>query len=437
MKSVCVKNVCVIGTGYVGLVAGACFAEIGHNVVCVDIDEKKIGMLNAGKIPIFEPGLEEIVKKNRVEKRLSFTTDLNAAVNSSGLIFIAVGTPPKENGEADLFYVENVARQIAAFAKSPKIVVEKSTVPVETGEKILQTLEMNAAPGVSFEVVSNPEFLREGCAVEDFLKPDRIVIGTDSEHARKELGELYAPLKAKILFTDIKSAEIIKHAANSFLATKISFINSVAWLADAVGADIKLIAEGVGMDSRIGPKFLNAGIGYGGSCFPKDVSAFIRIADRHGVDFSILKEVEKVNKSQRKLFIKKILDSLWVVRGKTIAVLGLAFKPDTDDMREAPSVDIINALLAEGAIVRAFDPVAGDKAHELLSHANLSFCGSEFDAIQDADALVILTEWPQFAKLDLARVKSALKSPVVIDGRNIFDRKKMAEHGFNYICIGR
>ncbi|MBI4052734.1 MAG: UDP-glucose/GDP-mannose dehydrogenase family protein [Candidatus Diapherotrites archaeon] len=441
MKKVCclanVKNVCVVGTGYVGLVAGACFADMGHNVTCVDIDERKISMLRAGKIPIFEPGLGELVRRNSANGRLSFTTSLPEAVGKCAIIFIAVGTPPKEDGTADLSFVRAVAKEIALSAKEPKIVVEKSTVPVETGEMVLEILAANSHGNVSFEVVSNPEFLREGSAVGDFMKPDRIVVGTDSEHARKELGELYAPLKAKILFTDIKSAEIIKHAANSFLATKISFINSVAMLSEAVGADIKLIAEGVGLDSRIGPKFLNAGIGYGGSCFPKDVSAFIQIADRHGVNFSILKEVENVNKGLRPLFVGKIEKAVGGVKGKKIAVLGLAFKPDTDDMREAPSVDIISALAEKGARVFAFDPEAEERAKSLISSGNVSYCGNEFDAIQDADALVILTEWPQFAKLDLARVKSALKSPVVIDGRNIFEKAEMARRGFTYVSIGR
>ncbi len=428
------KNISVIGTGYVGLVAGTCFAELGNNVICADVDLKKIESLNNGICPIYEPGLDELIGKNVKAKRLSFTTDLDKAVNDSDLIFIAVGTPPKESGEADLSYVERVARQISSFAKKPKIVVEKSTVPVETCEKIETVLNRNSN-GISFEVVSNPEFLREGTAVEDFMKPDRVVVGCRSEHAKKEMEELYAPLKAPIIFTDVKSAEIIKHASNSFLATKISFINGVANLCEQVGADVEKVAEGMGYDKRIGRSFLYAGIGYGGSCFPKDVSAFVSICDKHGYDFALLKEVQKINKLQRINFIKKIESSLWVVKGKTIAVLGLSFKPNTDDMRDAPSIDIINALQSEGAVIKAFDPVAMEKAKPFLP--KIQYCRDEFEACAKADALVILTEWPRFKKIDLKKLKQAMNSNIVLDGRNIFDQAEMKKLGFNYISIGR
>lgn len=428
------KNVSVIGTGYVGLVAGTCFAELGNRVICADVDRKKIDNLNNGISPIYEPGLDELIEKNVKAKRLSFTTNLENAVNDSDLIFIAVGTPPKESGEADLSYVERVARQISSFAKSPKIVVEKSTVPVETCEKIEIVLNKNSN-GISFEVVSNPEFLREGTAVGDFMKPDRIVVGCKTSHARKEMEELYAPLNAPIIFTDVKSAEIIKHASNSFLAAKISFINGVANLCEGVGADIEKVAEGMGFDKRIGRSFLYAGIGYGGSCFPKDVSAFVSICEKHGYDFTLLKEVQKINKLQRLNFVKKIENALWVVKGKNIAVLGLAFKPNTDDMRDAPSIDIINSLLKEGVSIRAFDPVAMEKAKQFLP--NIQYCNDEYDACNKADALVICTEWPQFKKIDLKKVKQSMNSNLVLDGRNIFDPVEMKKLGFNYISIGR
>ncbi len=427
-------NIAVIGSGYVGLVSGGCFADLGNNVVCVDIDEKKIKMLNEGKVPIYEPGLEELIKKNMKEERLSFTTNLDAAVNSSELIFICVGTPPNKCGDCDLFYVENVARQIAAAAKEKKIIVDKSTVPVETGEKVRETLRQNNPHNIEFDVVSNPEFLREGSALEDFMKPDRIVIGSSSKEALEKMNELYKPLNAPIIETTIESAEIIKHASNSFLATKISFINMVANLCDAVNADINEVALGMGLDKRVGKSFLNAGIGYGGSCFPKDVEAFVKIGEKHKCNFSLLNDVQSLNKEQRKIFTRKIQDALWVVRDKKIAILGLAFKPNTDDIREAPAVDIIGSLLEDGAKISAYDPEAAENVKKIFP--DIEYCKTPYDTMKNADALVIVTEWDEFKNLDFEKVKKLLKQPLVIDGRNLFSRNEMISKGFNYIGMG-
>lgn len=424
----------VIGTGYVGLVAGACFAEMGNKVQCVDIDEEKISKLKSGIIPIYEPGLEPIVKKNYKDGRLKFTTNLGEAVKASEIIFVAVGTPPKTSGEADLFYVERVAREIAANANGYKIVVEKSTVPVQTGEKIAETLK-KYSNSAEFDVVSNPEFLREGSAVKDFMEPDRIVIGTDSDRAFAKMVELYKPLNSRIIRTDIKSAEIIKHASNSFLATKISFINAVARICELANADVEKVAEGMGADARIGKQFLNAGVGYGGSCFPKDVQAFIDISSKLGYDFNMLREVEKINKHQRTAFLKKIEGALWVVKGKTIGVLGLAFKPNTDDMREAPAIDIIKGLQEEGAHVKAYDPEAMENAKKLLK--GVEYCSSPYEVAKGVDLLIIVTEWDEFKKMDLNKIKSAMAHPTIADGRNIFDPKEMYKKGFNYISMGR
>jgi len=433
-------DVAVIGTGYVGLVAGTCFADMGNSVICVDIDESKIKALNEGKVPIYEPGLGELIEKNVDAKRLSFTTDFDNAVVKSDVIFIAVGTPPKAKGDADLSYVENVARGIAAVAKKPKIVVEKSTVPVQTCERIMQVLECNDGDEngkcIKHLVVSNPEFLREGSAVHDFLHPDRLVVGTDSEQAKKAMEELYKPLKASILFTDIKSAEIIKHASNSFLATKISFINAVSNVCEKTGADIEKVAEGMGLDNRIGRSFLNAGIGYGGFCFPKDVEAFIRISEKNGYDFRLLKEVQAVNKGQRESFVKKIEDALWNLNRKTIGVLGLAFKPNTDDMRFAPSIDIVNELLEEGAKVKVFDPEAMERAKTIFKD-KVEYCNDMYAVAEGADALLFLTEWDLFKKIDLGKVKKSLKQPFVFDGRNMFRPDEMRAKGFKYKSIGR
>ncbi|MFH0955536.1 MAG: UDP-glucose/GDP-mannose dehydrogenase family protein [Candidatus Micrarchaeota archaeon] len=428
-------NICIIGTGYVGLVTGTCLAELGNRVICVDMVEEKIRKLNRLEMPIFEPGLEEIIRRNFNAKRLFFSTDLAKAVNESEIIFIAVGTPSMPNGEADLSFVENVARQIAENAKSPKIVVEKSTVPVETGKRLYELLITHNDHKTHFSVVSNPEFLREGSAVHDFLHPDRVVIGTDSENAREKMRELYGPLNCPILFTDINSAELIKHASNSFLALKISYANSLANLCEHTGADIEDVVNGMALDHRIGKHFFNAGIGYGGSCFPKDVDAFITIAQKKGFDFEILKEVQKINGNQRIHFVQKIKKKMGALKGKTVCVLGLAFKPNTDDLRCAPSLDIIAALQKEGAIIRAFDPVAMENAKS--QSKNVTFCSGEFDAMADADCIVIATEWDQFKRMDWLKAKKLLKQPLIFDGRNMFKPIEMKKLGFEYISMGR
>ncbi|MBI2653345.1 UDP-glucose/GDP-mannose dehydrogenase family protein [Candidatus Woesearchaeota archaeon] len=428
-------KIAVVGSGYVGLVTGACFAELGNDVICVDIDEDKISKLNNNTIPIYEPGLEESVVRNKEKGRLKFTTELKKAIKESEIIFICVGTPPKPNGEADLSYVENVARTIAEVMDSYKVIVEKSTVPVETGEKVAKSIRAYNIHKADFDVVSNPEFLREGSAVSDFMNPDRIVIGTESEKARQIMEKLYKPLKAPIIFTDIKSAEIIKHASNSFLATKISFINATANICESAGADVEKVADGIGMDKRIGRAFLNAGIGYGGSCFPKDVDAFVKIAEKLGYDFKLLKSVKEINDEQRKNFVKKIEKSLWIVKNKTIGVLGLAFKPNTDDMRLAPSTYIIAELQKEGAKIKAYDPKAMDKAKEIME--DVTYCSNPYEAAKDADALVIVTEWEEFKELDLKRIKSLMKHPLIIDGRNIYNPEGIKKEGFAYISIGR
>jgi len=386
-------------------------------------------------MPIYEPGLKELLERNIREKRLEFTTDIKKAVSSAEVIFICVGTPPKESGEADLSYVENVADEIAKTISSYKVIVEKSTVPVETGEKVMETIRANNRNKVEFDVVSNPEFLREGSAVSDFMNPDRIVIGANSKKAREMMEKLYKPLNAPILFTDIKSAELIKHASNSFLAAKISFINAVANICELTGADVEKVAEGMGLDKRIGKQFLNAGIGYGGSCFPKDVDAFVKLAEKKGYNFELLKAVQKINKLQRNLFIKKIEDALWNIKNKTIGILGLAFKPNTDDMREAPSLDIISALQREGAKIKAYDPEAAEKSSKIFG--NIEYCNDPYEAAKDSDALVILTEWSEFKELDLKKVKSLMRNSLVIDGRNIYNKSEMEKLGFKYISVGR
>ena len=428
-------KIAVVGAGYVGLVSGACFAALGNRVTCVDIDPKKIALLKKGRAPIYEPGLEKLINENIKKKNIAFTTDLKSAVRKSDVIFIAVGTPPKPNGEADLSFVENVARTIAREIRTYKLIVEKSTVPVQTGEWIRQTITRFAPKGVPFDVASNPEFLREGTAIQDFMNPDRIILGVESPRARKILTELYKPLKSKILITDIKSAEIIKHASNSFLAMKISFINAISNICEATKADVELVATGMGLDRRIGKNFLNAGLGFGGFCFPKDLSAFIRLSEKLGYDFELLKAVERINEQQKKVFIKKIEEAIWNIGAKTIGILGLSFKPNTDDMRFAPSVDIIAALQAQGAKIKAFDPHAMPKARGLLK--NVEFCKDAYAVAKGSDCLAILTEWDVFKELNFARVKKLLNQPVIVDGRNIYDPKRMKSLGFRYSSMGR
>ncbi len=428
-------RIAVIGSGYVGLVTGACFSSVGHRVICVDVDEKKIAGLKKGLLPIYEPGLGAIVKGSLKKKTLSFTTDLDAAVRASEVVFIAVGTPPRPNGDADLSTVENVARAIARQINGYKLIVEKSTVPVQTGEWIAKTVRENAPKGAKFDVASNPEFLREGSAVEDFMHPDRVVLGVASKKARTMLESLYKPFKATLVITDLKSAEIIKHASNSFLAMKISFINAISRVCELAKADVSQVALGMGLDRRIGKSFLNAGIGFGGFCFPKDLSAFVRISEKLGYDFELLKAVQKINEDQKKFFVHKIEQAIWNANSKNISVLGLAFKPNTDDMRFAPSLDIIADLQSMGARIRAYDPHAMEKAREMLK--NVDYAKDAYDVCKGSECLVILTEWDEFRKMDLSRVKKLMKQPVIVDGRNLFDPEKLRKLGFRYHSIGR
>ena len=426
-------NLAIVGSGYVGLVTGTCFAEVGHQVICVDNDLKKVETLRAGQIPIYEPGLEDLVKKNVAAGRLSFTASIADAVAVSKVIFIAVPTPPQPDGSVDLSFVEGVAREIAVHIKEYRIVVDKSTVPVKTGEKVAQTIS-RYNPGADIDVVSNPEFLREGSAVEDLMKPDRIVVGVSSDRAIAPMREIYEPFNAPIMFTDLNSAELIKHAANSFLALKISYINAVAAICEASGANVERVADGMGADKRIGRSFLNAGIGYGGSCFPKDISAFIRISRELGYQFHLLEEVEKINANQKERFLKKIRDSLWVLRAKKIGCLGLAFKGNTDDVRSSVAIEVVKQLISEGAEVRAYDPKAMEKAVPLVPGAKM--CAKAEDVAVGADALLILTEWSEFKTLPYADIKKSMLSPLLFDGRNLLDPKEMRALGFTYTGIG-
>ena len=432
-------KISIIGSGYVGLVTGACFAEVGHHVICVDNDQHKVSMLRAGQIPIYEPGLEELVHRNTAAHRLSFTTSTEEGVDSSEVVFIAVPTPPQPDGSVDLSFIEKVAREIAAVLKAGqyRVVVDKSTVPVKTGEKVAETIRRYNRTGADFDVVSNPEFLREGCAVEDLMKPDRIVIGSNSERATALMQKIYEPFMAPVLVTDINSAELIKHAANSFLALKISYINAVARICEASGANVEKVADGIGMDRRIGRNFLNPGIGYGGSCFPKDIAAFITISEELGVPFHLLKEVQKINATQRTLFLDKIRKKLWVLRDKKIAVWGLTFKPDTDDVRCSVAIDLIHDLLAEKALVSAYDPKGAAKAMEMGLVEGVHMAGSALDAAREAEALVIATEWKEFAAVDLAELKNVMHTPLIFDGRNLLDPATARSLGFDYYSIGR
>lgn len=431
-------DLCIIGSGYVGLVSGACFAEVGHNVICVDNDQRKVDALQSGKIPIYEPGLEEIVHRNVAAKRLRFTNSIEDGVDNSQIIFIAVPTPPQPDGSVDLSFIERVAREIAAVLKKGqyRVVVDKSTVPVKTGEKVADTIK-RYNPGADFDVVSNPEFLREGCAVADLMAPDRIVIGGNSDRAVDLMKKIYEPFNAPILVTDINSAELIKHAANSFLALKISYINAVSAICEASGADVEKVADGIGMDKRIGRNFLNAGLGYGGSCFPKDIAAFIAISEELGVPFHLLKEVQRINADQKERFIKKIRESLWVLREKRIAVWGLTFKPDTDDVRCSVPIDLVNDLIKEGAIITAYDPKGMEKAKEYNLIPGAKLVDSPLEAVEGAEALILATEWKEFAAVDLTEVKKRMHTPLVFDGRNFFNPAIMAEHGFVYSAVGR
>jgi UDPglucose 6-dehydrogenase len=430
-------HVSIVGSGYVGLVTGACFADVGHNVICVDNDPKKIETLRAGKVPIYEPGLEELIHRNVGAHRLRFTGSIEEGVENSQIVFIAVPTPQQPDGSVDLSFIEKVAREIAGVLKDYRVIVDKSTVPVKTGEKVAESIKRYNKHGAKFDVVSNPEFLREGCAVSDLMNPDRIVIGAQSEHAIDLMKKVYEPFMAPILVTDINSAELIKHAANSFLALKISYINAVAAICEASGADVEKVADGIGMDKRIGRNFLNAGVGYGGSCFPKDIAAFITISEQLGVPFNLLKEVQRINCAQRERFLKKVRDTLWVLREKRIAVWGLTFKPDTDDIRSSVAIDLVADMLREGAHVSVYDPKAMERAREVNEIAGANFVNSALEAVDQAEALVIATEWDEFANVDLAIVKERMHTPIVFDGRNLFDPATMAKLGFHYHSIGR
>ena len=430
-------DISIIGSGYVGLVTGACFADVGHNVICVDNDEAKVKTLQAGRIPIYEPGLEQIVQRNVSAHRLRFSSSIREGVDKSQIVFIAVPTPPQPNGEVDLSFIEKVSREIADVLNDYRVIVDKSTVPVKTGERVAETIKRYNRHGAKFDVVSNPEFLREGCAIHDLMHPDRIVIGAQSQHAVDLMKKVYEPFMAPILVTDINSAELIKHAANSFLALKISYINAIAAICQVSGADVEKVADGIGMDRRIGRQFLNSGIGYGGSCFPKDVAAFIHISDQLGVPFTLLKEVQRINMLQKERFLKLIRDTLWVLREKRIAVWGLTFKPDTDDVRSSVAVELVDAMLREGAHVSVYDPKGMEKARELKAVADAKFEKSAMDAVNGAEALVIATEWPEFANVDFGEVKKRMTTPIVFDGRNLLNPETMGDLGFHYHSVGR
>jgi UDPglucose 6-dehydrogenase len=425
----------IIGTGYVGLVSGTCFAEVGHHVICVDNDAAKVKTLQAGGIPIFEPGLEELVKKNSAAGRLKFSNNTAEAVAGSDVIFIAVPTPPQPDGSVDMSFIERVARDIAGAMTDYKIIVDKSTVPVQTGDKVAETIKRYCKARVDFDVVSNPEFLREGFAVEDLMKPDRVVIGVRSQRPVAAMKEIYAPFNAPVIVTDINSAELIKHASNSFLALKISYINAISVICESTGANVQEVANGMGMDERIGKRFLNASLGFGGSCFPKDLSAFIKIAEQLGYDFGLLKEVQRINSVQMDRFVKKISDTLWVLKGKKIGVLGLAFKQNTDDVRTSPAIELCQRLQKEGAALRVHDPKAMEKAQAMLK--DVTYVDDMNEVAEGCDALVVATEWEEFKKLDLDRVRKGLSHPIMFDGRNLFDPAEMEKLGFIYKSIGR
>src|SRR6266403_655371 len=427
----------IIGSGYVGLVTGACFADVGHNVTCVDNDAHKIEILRAGRVPIYEPGLEELIHRNVAAHRLRFSGSIKEGVDNSQIVFIAVPTPRQSDGSVDLSFIEKVAREIAGVLTDYRVIVDKSTVPVKTGEKVAESIKRYNRHGAKFDVVSNPEFLREGCAVHDLMHPDRIVIGAQSEHAADLMKKVYEPFMAPILVTDINSAELIKHAANSFLALKISYINAVSAICDASGADIEKVADGIGMDRRIGRSFLNAGIGYGGSCFPKDIAAFITICEQLGVPFTLLKEVQRINTAQKERFLKAIRETLWVLREKKIAVWGLTFKPDTDDIRSSVAIDLVAEMLREGAQVAAYDPKGMQKARAIKAIADAEFASSALEAVTDAEALIIATDWNEFANVDLAMLKDKMRTPIVFDGRNLLDPETMRQFGFSYYSVGR
>jgi UDPglucose 6-dehydrogenase len=431
-------NIAVIGSGYVGLITGACFAEFGIHVTCVDNDAKKIRMMKKGQVPFYEPGLEELMQNNIKAGRLDFTTNLAEAVDSSLVIFIAVGTPPRGDGSAEMKYVDAVAEEIARNLKSYKVIVTKSTVPVGTGDRIRDIISRNLRENVDFDVVSNPEFLREGAGIEDFMRPNRVVIGTSSDQATAIMKDLYRPLyliETPIVITDVKTAELIKYASNAFLATKISFINEMANLCESVGADVQVVAKAMGLDRRIGPKFLHAGPGYGGSCFPKDTLALLQIGKDYKVNMGLIDATIRANEEQKEKTAKKITGAMKKVKGKTICILGLSFKPNTNDMRDAPSIHIIKKLLKAGAKIRAFDPVAMPDAKAMLK--GVTFCKDAYDAVKGSHAVVIVTEWNQFRNLDMSKMKKIMKDSFFFDLRNIYEPSRLRKMGFHYVAIGR
>ena len=435
-------NIAVVGTGYVGLVSGACFAEMGVHVACIDIDAHKIAQLQSGEVPIYEPGLNEMVRKNVSAGRLTFTTDLKEVLDEVSLVFSAVGTPPDEDGSADLSYVLGVAREFGQHIKHYAVLVTKSTVPVGTAAKVKSVIEeelQRRGEHIPFDVASNPEFLKEGSAIKDFMSPDRVVVGVESDRARSLMTRLYRPFllnNFRVLFTDIPSAEMIKYAANSMLATRISFMNDIANLCEIVGADVEMVRRGIGADTRIGRKFLYPGCGYGGSCFPKDVKALIKTADNNGYTMRVLKAVEEVNESQKKVLFSKLSRQLGDLTGKRIAIWGLAFKPETDDMREAPSLVVIEQLLSAGCTVRVYDPVAMDECRRRIGD-RVEYAKDMYDALLDADAMLMLTEWKQFRLPSWGVIKKTMRNALVIDGRNIYDAEELDEYGIRYSCIGR
>ena len=429
------KHISIVGSGHVGLVTGACLAELGNRVICMDDDFEKIEMLKGGAIPLYEPGLEQLVHRNMKSSRLSFATSVEEGVKQAEIIFICVGTPMKPNGEADLSCMENASARIAKAIDNYKVIVDKSTVPVGTGNWVKKIVNLNNPNNPGFDVVSNPEFLREGKAIYDFMHPDRIVLGVEGERAAKIMTELYEPLHAPVIVTNIETAELIKHASNAFLALKISYINAIANICEKVGADVVKVAEGMGYDRRIRREFLDAGVGYGGYCLPKDLAAFIRIAEEADYDFELLKAVQKINDARRELIIKKFRNALWNLNSKTIGVLGLSYKPNTDDMREAPSIEIIKKLQQEGAGIKAYDPQAMENAKAILK--DVQYCQSPYEVAEGSDALFIITEWDEFKNLDLSKVRRLLKQPVIIDGRNLLDPYEMKRLGFIYQGVGR
>ncbi len=431
-------KIAIIGTGYVGLITGACFAEFGFNVICVDNDEKKIRSLKKGKVPFYEPGLEELLHRNIKSKRIRFTSNIAKAVEDSLVIFIAVGTPPRGDGSADMRHVEGVAKEIANHINDYKVIVTKSTVPVGTGERIQKIISKHRKEHVDFDIASNPEFLREGAGIEDFMRPNRVVIGTSGDRAPAIMRDLYKPLnliEVPIVMTDVKTAELIKYASNAFLATKISYINELSKLCEAVGANVQTVSKAMGLDRRIGPKFLHAGPGYGGSCFPKDTLAILQIAKNNNVELDVIKAVVRANEEQKKRALKKITSSMGRVKGKTVCILGLSFKPNTDDIREAPAIFIIEKLLKAGANIRAFDPVAMKEAKGQLP--DITYCKDAYAAIKGSDAVVIVTEWNQFRNLNLNKVKKLAKGDLFFDLRNIYDPEKVRETGLKYFSMGR